>query len=116
MDVGAAKKLTFFTLSHTAQFIGAVVVISSFAYAFAEPAMRQYVENTVKEPLAELSREQGKAVTEQKAYRKEQTTKTNRVINRQMTIIENQRIGEILDAEQRSKIDEILRIMRAQRN
>lgn len=108
-----AKRAGLITIKHTAQMVGAVVIIITAAYAFAEPAVKQYVEDTVAEPLKKLRDGQKLFQAEQRNYRKRMLEKFNDGYSRQLVIIEKQRVQEIMQAESRGDIKELLRIMRS---
>lgn len=107
-----AKRWSLATIKHTGQAVGAVILMITVLYAFLEPAINQYVQNAVADPINTLAKKQKKAQDEQKIWRQKQEEKTNKVINRQSVIIEKQRVGEILDAEQRADVKNILRLLR----
>lgn len=122
-----AKKGFLFTLRHTGQALGALVLMGSITISFAEPAIKQYVENTVATPLSLLGakqeayqiqqrsqqssyrKKQRSYRDRQKLYRETQAKKVNEVAAQQKVILEKLRVGEILDAEARSDLKQILR-------
>lgn len=95
----AGKGLSF--LLHTRQALGAIVFIVVILWWFALPAMEQFIEKTINPKLELIYTEQ-----------KKQTVRVNQIVNRQGVIIAKQDIGEVLDAEMREDIKELLRLIR----
>lgn len=87
--------------SHTRQFLGAIVFIIGILWWFSLPAVEKFIEKTISPKLAIIE-----------ASQIEQTVRINSLNVSQAVIIENQRIGEILDAEMRSDVKELLRLIK----
>lgn len=103
------KQASLSTLKHTGQVIGALIVVAAATWAFAEPAVKQYVDNVVAVPLLKIQIEQEIYRTQQAKRWREQTKVLNIGTARQLVLIEQQRIQEKLQAETRSDIKELLR-------
>jgi len=110
----AVKKASAFTLKHLAQAIGSILVVAAATWAFAEPAVKQYVENTVSKPLTVMRAEQKVYRSKQNKRWEAQTKVLNSAMSKQSVIIEKQRVQERMQTETRSDIKELLRRVRPQ--
>jgi hypothetical protein len=114
MDANAetAKRFGKWTLLHTGQMVGAVVLIWGAIQMVGVPAAKEFIIKATDSRIGKVEKSFKEYRTEQRSVQQRQEGQRRKVINQQSAIIERQRIGEILQAEQRSDIKELLRLYR----
>ncbi len=112
----ATIKWCAFALKHTHQAIVAIVFIVGVLWAFAVPAMEKFVEQTLSPQLNIIAKKQAATDIKQEKYQKEQTKTTYEISKTLAVIKERQRIKDVLDAEMRENIRNLLRLRRRDGN